>query len=162
MRRDWSGEDGAMLVEVLIALLVLLIGLMAMAQVSVFSVMGSKSYGRDGSKTTAYAHAKMDELQSLSFTDTTTNTCQDYPFPATGVGLTAGGSIPPTAPAASYVDYLDADGVRTAPGPSLFTRQWQIFDDSASVKRIIVTVTSTKSYRNGTPPATTLVTFKTP
>ena len=162
MQRNWRGEDGSMLVETLVAILILSFGLLAMAQVSAFSVMSSKSYGRDGSRTTAYAHSKMDELQSLNFADTTTNTCQAYPFPATGVGLTAGGSTPPTAPAANYVDYLDSAGVRTTAGNALFTRQWEILDDAANVKRIIVTVTSTRSYRSGTPPSTTLITFKTP
>jgi Tfp pilus assembly protein PilV len=162
MQRDWRGEDGSMLVETLIAILILSVGLLAMAQVSVFSVMSSKSYGRDASKSTAFAHSKLDELQSLSFADTTTNTCQVFPFPADGAGLTAGGSIAPSDPVANYADYLDSSGVRTASGSALFTRQWQILDDDTNVKRIIVTVTSIRSYRNGIPPSTTLVTFKTP
>ena len=41
MQRDWRCEDGSMLVETLIAILILSIGLLAMAQVSVFSVMSS-------------------------------------------------------------------------------------------------------------------------
>jgi hypothetical protein len=162
MRQGRRGEDGSMLVETLIATLILLSGLLAMAQVSVFSVMSSKSYGRDGSKTTAFAHSKIDELQSLNFTDITTNISQAYPFPATGAGLTAGGSIPPTNPVDKYVDYVDSSGVRTTAGSARFVRQWQILDDAANVKRIIVSVTSTGSYHNGTPPSTTLVTFKTP
>jgi hypothetical protein len=162
MQQDWQGEDGSMLVETLIAILILLIGMLAMAQVSVFSVMSSKSYGRDSSKTTAFAHSKIDELQSLKFTDTTTDISHAYPFPTTGFGLTAGGSIPPTNPVDKYVDYVDSSGVRTTSGSAWFTRQWQILDDAADVKRIIVTVSSTRSYRNGIPPSTTLVTFKTP
>ncbi|MEJ2244673.1 MAG: hypothetical protein P8Y80_01100, partial [Acidobacteriota bacterium] len=115
-------------------------------------------------KATAAAHDKMEELTDLLFDDTTTNLTVNAPYTSDGVGLTAGGSIPPAAPAAGYVDYVDAFGARTTSGNALYTRQWQIIDDGAvtDLKRIIVTVTSNKSFQAGTPPSTTIVTEKTP
>lgn len=164
MQKKWSNESGMTLVESLIAILILLAGLLAMAQALTFSVVASKTHGRDASKATAYAHDKMQELTNLRFNDTTTNVTVNPPYPATGSGLTAGGSIPPAAPVAGYVDYLNAAGARTTIGNSVFTRQWQITDDPVTIdmKRLTVTVTSNRSFRLGTPPSTTVVTEKTP
>lgn len=161
MRSNLSDQSGMTLVESLIALLILLFGLLALAQVLAFSVVASKTYGRDATKATTSAHDKMEELTALKFTDTTTNVTVAAPFPADGVGLTAGGSIPPAAPAAGYVDYLDASGVRTTATAAAYIRQWQIINDSSSLKRIIVAVTSNKSFKYGVAPTTTVVTYKT-
>ncbi len=161
-REGLSDQSGMTLVECIIALFILLIGLLAMAQVLAFSVVASKTYGRDSTKATAAAHDKMQELTGLEFTDTTTNVTVAPPFPATGVGLTAGGSIDPSSPVTGYVDYVDLSGVRTTAGAAAYTRQWQIINDSATVMRIIVVVTSNKSFQYGAAPSTTLVTYKAP
>jgi Tfp pilus assembly protein PilV len=157
-----SDESGITLVETLIALLILLVGLLSMAQVLAFTVVASKTYGRDATKSTASAHDKMEELTSLKFNDTTTNVTVAAPFPSGGYGLTAGGSVPPTAPVTGYADYLDFAGARTTAANAAYTRQWQIINDSANVKRIIVSVTSNKSFHYGSAPSTTVVTEKTP
>lgn len=162
MQPDVSDDSGMTLVEALIAMLILLFGLLAMAQVLAFSIVASKTFGRDATKATAYAHDKMEELTGLNFADTTTNVTVTAPFPSNGAGLSGGGSIPPNAPTANYVDYLDANGVRTTAGASVYTRQWQIVNDAANLKRIIVVVTSKKSFKYGTAPTTTAVTYKTP
>jgi prepilin-type N-terminal cleavage/methylation domain-containing protein len=162
MFKKLSEERGMTLVETMIALMVLLIGLMAMAQVLAFSVVASKTFGRDATKTTAFARDKMEELESLQFTDVHTNITVNPPYPTNGVGLTAGGGIPPTSPVAGYCDYLDSAGARTTSESALYTRQWQILVDAANVKRIIVAVTSNRSFRYGTAPSTVLVTQKTP
>jgi Tfp pilus assembly protein PilV len=156
-----SDESGMTLVETMIALLILNFGLLILAQTLAFSVVASKTYGRNATKTTAAAHDKVEELTALKFADTTTNITVAAPFPANGVGLTAGGSVPPAAPSAGYVDYLNETGTRTSQAAALYSRQWQIVDDSASLKRIIVVVTNNKNFRYGTAPATTLVTYKT-
>jgi len=164
MHKKCSDESGMTLVEALIAILILLVGLLAMAQALTFSVIASKTHGRDAAKATAYAHDKMQELTNLRFNDTTTDITLNPPYPATGTGLSAGGSSPPAAPVAGYVDYLDSTGARTNAGNALFTRQWLIADDPVSpeLKRLTVTVTSNRSFRMGTPPSTTVVTEKTP
>jgi Tfp pilus assembly protein PilV len=162
-RREWSDDAGMTLIETMIAMLVLLFGLLALAQVSAFSVIVSKTHGRDSTLATTFAHDKMEELRMLDFADTTTNVTVAAPFPANGIGLTAGGSLPPTAPVVNYVDYLDGDGLRIAAGPAvMFTRQWQIVNEAAGLKKIVVGVTSNKSFRNGVAPSTVIVTYKTP
>ncbi len=161
MHKISSCESGMTLVETMIALLILAFGLLAMTQALVFSVAISKTYGRDATKATASANDKMQELTSLQFTDTTTNITVTAPFPANGVGLLAGGSIPPAGTANGYVDYLDFSGTRTTQAAAAYTRQWQIIDDGANIKRIIVVVTSNRSFKNGVAPSTTLVTCKT-
>jgi prepilin-type N-terminal cleavage/methylation domain-containing protein len=161
MQSNLKDEKGMTLVESMIAILILVVGLLATAQVLAFCVIASKTYGRDAGKTTASAHDKMEELVNLQFSDTTTNVTFNSPYPATGVGLTAGGSVYPSAPVAGYADYLNFTGSRTSSGSSAYTRQWQIINDSANVKRIIVSVASKRSYRYGIAPSTTIVTQKT-
>ena len=155
-------ESGMTLVEALITMLVMLFGLLAMAQVLAFSVIASKTYGRDATRATASAHDKMEELNNLEFTDTTTNVTVVPPYPSNGVGLTAGGSIPPADATEGYADYVDAAGSRTTAGQAAFRRQWQVINETATLKRIIVVVTSIRGFQYGTAPSTTLVTFKTP
>jgi hypothetical protein len=159
MKKD--NESGMTLVETMIAMLILLSGLLAAAQVLAVCVMGSKTYGRDSGKATAAAHDKMEELIGLKFSDIKTDLTVAPPNPATGVGLTAGGNIHPADPVSGYADYLDASGNRTDSGLALYTRQWQIVDESATSKRIAVSVNSKKSFKNGTAPSTILVTQKT-
>ncbi|MBN2338754.1 MAG: hypothetical protein JXP48_09460 [Acidobacteria bacterium] len=155
-------QSGITIVESMIAILILLSGLLAIAQVMVVSVMASKTFGRDAGKTTAAAHDKMEELVGLQFTDISTNVTVTPPFSTDGVGLTAGGTIHPDAPVTGYVDYLDHVGVRTSAGDAAYTRQWRIVNESASLKRIVVSVRSNESFQYGTAPSTVLVTQKAP
>jgi Tfp pilus assembly protein PilV len=161
MNRQMNDENGMTLVESMMAILILLFGLLSMAQVLAFCVMGSKTYGRDAGKTTASAHDKMEELSGLRFADTATNVTVAPPYPANGVGLTAGGTVYPATPVAGYSDYLNTTGNRTTAASAAYVRQWQIVNESATTKRIIVSVRSSRSFRNGTAPSTTLVTKKT-
>jgi Tfp pilus assembly protein PilV len=162
MSRDFKNERGMTLVESTMAILILLVGMLAMAQVLAFSVVASKTYGRDSGKVTAAAHDKMEELSGLQFSDTTTNVTVAPPYPANGTGLTAGGSVYPASATTGYVDYIDLTGGRTSSSAAAYTRQWQIINDSTNQKRIIVSVASNKSFRYGVAPSTTLVTQKTP
>jgi prepilin-type N-terminal cleavage/methylation domain-containing protein len=82
MLYEWMQKEqsGMTLIESMIAMLILLVGLLSIAQVLTLSIIASKNYGRDAGKTTASARDKMEELSGLNFTD---------------VRLTAGGSIDP-------------------------------------------------------------------
>jgi prepilin-type N-terminal cleavage/methylation domain-containing protein len=160
MHGNLKDEKGMTLVEVMIAILILLSGLLVMAQVMAFSVIASKTTGRDAGKTTAAARDKMEELMGLPFADTTTNVTVAAPFPATGVGLTAGGSVYPADPVNGYSDYVNPGGVRMASTSADCTRQWQIINTSATLKTIIVSVRSNKSFKFGSAPSTTLITQK--
>ncbi len=162
MHKRLRDESGITLVESMIAMLIMLAGLLAMAQVITFCVVAGKTYGRDATKTTASAHDKMEELTGLDFSDTTANVAVDAPFPANGSGLSAGGSIAPSAPVPGYADYLDFTGSRTTAAAAAYTRQWRIIDNSSSLKTIMVSVTSNRSFEFGEAPSTVLVTQKTP
>jgi Tfp pilus assembly protein PilV len=164
MVKKLHDESGLTLVETLIAIVVLMAGLLSLAQVLAYTVIASKTHGRDAATTTSLAQGKMEELTGLRFTDTTTNITVNSPYPATGKGLTAGGSVPPTAPVTGYVDYLNLAGNRTTVSKDIaFTRQWQITNDGTGLmKTITVVATSNKSFRMGDPPSTTLITIKTP
>ena len=145
MNKNLKDESGMTLVESLMAIVILLIGLLAMAQVMAFCVVASKNYGRDAGKTTVIARDKMEELSSLPF-----------------LSLTAGGSVDPAAPTTGYVEYFNLAGGTTTQAAAAYTRQWQVISDSATVRRIIVLVTSNKSIKYGVAPSTTMVTVKTP
>ncbi len=155
-------ESGMTLVETLIAILILSVGLLTLAQVLAFSIMASKTHGRDAGKATAAAQEKLEELVGLQFNDTATDLTVSPPTAAGGTGLTHGGSIYPSDPVQGYADYVDATGNRIEAADAAYTRQWQITNNSATLKTIAVSVTSNKSYQNGTAPSTVLITQKAP
>jgi len=165
--RSWKNkcrvadEAGFSLVETLIAMFILVVALLALSQLFSMAIVLNKNGGRDATKTTVFAHDKMEELNSLAFGDTTTNVSVDPPYPATGKGLSPGGSILPAAPVTNYVDYLDQNGVRTAAASAVFSRQWEITAESGTLKRISVAVTSNRSFSLGAAPATFVVGYKT-
>ncbi len=147
MTSGLKDQSGMTLVETMMAILILLVGLLGLAQVLAFDVIASKTYGRDAGKTTASARDKMEQLTGLQFSN---------------ASLAAGGSIYPSDPVTGYVDYLNPTGGTTAAGSAAYTRQWQITDVSSTQKTIKVSVTSRRSFRYGIAPSTLLVTVKTP
>ena len=156
-------KGGFSLIETMIAMFIMVFALISLAQLMALAIVVNKNQGRDATKATGFAHDNMEELTGLAFTDTTTNVSVS-PFSVTAsTGLSAGGNLPPTAPAANYSDTLDQFGARTTiPGSIAFTRQWQITNVNA-MKQIAVAVTSNKSFRsgNGALPVTVSVTLKT-
>ena len=157
-------KGGFSLIETMIAMFIMVFALISLAQLMALAIVVNKNQGRDATKATGFAHDKMEELTGLAFTDTTTNVSVS-PFSVTAsTGLSAGGNLPPTAPAANYSDTLDQFGARTTiPGSIAFTRQWQITNVNTTLKQITVAVTSNKSFRsgNGALPVTVSVTLKT-
>jgi len=147
MYKRLKEASGMTLIESMLSILILLVGLLVLAQVLTMSIVASKTYGRDAGKATVSARDKMEELSGLDFTN---------------AALNAGGSIAPSSPVTGYVDRLNADGTINTNGAPDYTRQWQIIDDSANLKRIIVSVTSNRSFDHGTPPSTVMVTEKAP
>jgi Tfp pilus assembly protein PilV len=163
MNSNIKNESGMTLVETMMAILILLGGLLTMAQVLAFSVMASKTHGKDSGRVTAAARDKMEELNALSFSDTASNVTVLPNQTTGGVGLTAGGSVYPANPVAGYSDTLNSAGSRTTNANDVaYTRQWQITNDSATLKTIRVSVRSNKSFRVGTAPSTLLITQKAP
>ena len=162
MKSHLKNESGMSMVESMIAVLVLLVGLLMMAQVIAFCVVTSKTLGKDAGKITAAARDKMEELTALAYTDTTSDVAVYPNTPAGGQGLTHGGAVYPADPAAGYHDHLNAAGARTtSDASSVYTRQWAIVDDaSGKIKKIIVSVVGNKSLQVGTTPSTTLISYK--
>jgi len=131
-------ENGMTLIESMMAILILLGGLLMMAQVLAVSMVASKTHGRDSGKTTVFARDKMEELTALDFANASLN-------------------------AGSNSDYLNINGsTATSSTSAAYTRQWQVSDITSSRKRITISVTSNKSFRYGAAPSATLVTEKTP
>ena len=157
---SWCEERGISLVETMISVVILVVALLSMAQLMAISLVMNKNGGRDATRTTVFAQDKMEELGSLVFLDTTSNVTVDPPYPSNGTGLRSGGSISPAAPVPGYVDYLDSSGARTAAANSAFTRQWQVIDESTKLKRILVSVTSNKSFRYGKIPETFIALYR--
>src|SRR5713226_6505184 len=169
-----QSQSGMSLLETMIALVVLLIatvGIMAMAMVATST---TENQGHLAARTAEYAQDKMEQLISLAYGDSTTDTTV---FPANdsgGTGLAVGGSSDPNAPVTSpgtgYVDYLDRSGNPltaaggVAPANWYYIRVWQISTPSSNLKQITVTAkvrSGVGSTGTGALPQSTLVTLKT-
>jgi len=162
-------ERGSSLVEMMIASLVLLVGIVPLAGVFSVAVATNSGRGDIATRTTLNAQDKMEQLLALSFPDGSSNTTV-YPTAAAGgtglggamAGSATVGGINPAAPVPSYVDYLTLPGVlqTTAPG-AMYRRQWSISTDATgNLKTITVLVTVVAWTGQGSPPSTTLVCMK--
>lgn len=174
------GEQGMTIIEVVIAsaiLVTLMAGLMSLAGLAIST---TENQGHLAARTTEYAQDKMEQLLSLTYGDTTSDT---RTFPAAnsgGTGLAAGGSSNPAAPVALYVDYLDqhghlcgtagADCVApvgiTPPTGWFYQRVWKIESSAtdvtlpADLKRITVTATVVRGFGGAMKAASTLAVLK--
>jgi prepilin-type N-terminal cleavage/methylation domain-containing protein len=158
-------DRGVSLLETLVAvtiLLVVLAGLIPLAGNAIATTEGQDQVAR----TVEYAQDKMEQLLSLPFGDTTTNTAVFPSNAVGGSGLTVGGSTDPAAPVAGYVDYLDGNGAylaftgTTPPSGWAYCRVWQVTSPSANLKQIRVTVRMFQSGLLRPLPQSTLVTLK--
>lgn len=120
-------ESGTTLIETMIAASVLLIGVLGL--VGTLAVAESKNWNRGdrATRATEYAEDKMEQLLSLSFTDTTTDTTVYPPAITGGTGLTVGGGIVVGSPVTGYVDYVNDNGSQqTSSTTASFVRQWSV------------------------------------
>ena len=159
-------ERGIGLIETMIALLLILIGLLAVMSLFTVASAGNTNQGEYGTRTTEYAQFKMEQLLQLSFSDSTTNTTA---LPGSGTGLGSGltpggsvGSVNPASPVSGYVDYLAHDGtLLTSSSGWFYKRQWRIDLDAASrMKTITVLAIARNAAGPGVTPSSTLVCFK--
>jgi prepilin-type N-terminal cleavage/methylation domain-containing protein len=125
-------ERGFSLIETMVGMAILLVVTVGVMPLSVLALRISENRGHLVARASEYAQDKLEQLMSLSFGDTVTDT---RVFPANAVGgsgLTPGGSINPDAPVFLYVDYLNVDGVLldspdgTPPEGWFYQRLWQI------------------------------------
>jgi type II secretory pathway pseudopilin PulG len=161
--RRFGGEDGTTLIEVVVAsaiLVTLMAGLMSLAGLAIST---TENQGHLAARTTEYAQDKMEQLLSLQFSDSVTDT-RTFPASASGgTGLVVGGSSNPDAPAAGYVDYLDdagnlcgttgaacaAPSGTTAPAGWFYKRVWAISSPATNLKQITVSAATARGFGGG-------------
>lgn len=128
------------MVETLVALAILLIVATGMMGVAGFAVSTTETQGHLAARTAEYAQDKMEQLLALKFGDNTSNTAAGFiTVNNGGSGLGPGGTLSTTAPAAQYVDYLDATGTPVGAGANWeYIRVWQVVTLSATLKQVSV------------------------
>jgi prepilin-type N-terminal cleavage/methylation domain-containing protein len=146
-------ERGVTLLETVVALSILLIVAMGLLPLGVMAIATTETQGHLVARVTEYSQDKVEQLLSLAYNDSVTDTRARVatPFGTTsgGTGLAVGGSADPAAPVALYVDYLDAlgtpvDAAGTAePAAWFYKRVWQISlpAGTTGVKQVAVTTT---------------------
>lgn len=147
-RKNRRSQAGISLIETMIALAILLVVSIGILSMAIVSITTTENQGHLGARTAEYAQDKMEQLLSLSFNDTKTDTSvasfvanSDAGSP----GLAAGGSTTYGAAVNGYVDYLDSSGNplgggATAPSGWFYVRMWRITDVSATLKQVDVRV----------------------
>lgn len=163
------GQRGSSLIEMMIAALVLLLGIVPLMGVFGVAVSQNSGYVDIATRTGFYAQDKIEQLMALSFGDPASDTTQ-YPtvnVGGTGLGGAMGvnstvGSVSPAAPVAGYVDYVTFQGkLQTAAAGAKYQRQWSISTDpTGNMKTITVSVTVLQWGQQGLAPSTTLVCMK--
>jgi prepilin-type N-terminal cleavage/methylation domain-containing protein len=152
------GQAGMSLIELMVALAILLVVSIGILSMAMISMTTTENQGHLAARTAEYAQDKMEQLLGLAFTDCSTNyVCTDtttidtttntYTLSTggTGTGLAAGGSL--TTATSGYVDYLDGSGNplgggSTAPSNWSYERLWLITNVSSTLKQITVKVSA--------------------
>ncbi|MGE5198509.1 MAG: type IV pilus modification PilV family protein [Rhodospirillaceae bacterium] len=137
--RPAGGEGGFSLVEVLVAAVILMTGLIAVAQMFVASTNQNMA-SRRVTTTAVLAQQKIEQLRALAWgfdefglpvSDFSSNIAVTPPTSSGGVGLQASPPNTLTSSTAGYVDYLDAYGEwvgtgNTPPPNAIYVRRWSI------------------------------------
>jgi type II secretory pathway pseudopilin PulG len=172
-------QSGVSLLETLIALAILLIASIGIMTIGTLAMSTTENQGHLAARTAEYAQDKMEQLNSLSWGDTTTDTTAFPPTSTGGTGLAVGGSSDPnspvTTPGTGYVDYLDISGQpTTSTGTWYYIRVWQISNPATSSTCVVngasvpclkqITVTAKVRQQVGAPagalPQSTLTSLK--
>lgn len=154
-------QAGTTLVETLVAVVISSTVVFSLAALVTLATQQTKAGGQMLTLTTTLAAQKLDALANLTFSTTTTDAgllCVTSPC----------GSL--TTDTTNYVEYLNATGAvqagatsSTSPGV-VFTRRWQITNNSSTVKTISVRVdafiVSSGGSTSANKPTTTIATYK--
>src|SRR5260370_42553409 len=114
--KNRKSQAGMSLIETMMALGLLLVvaaGVLGLASVALST---TENQGHLAARTAEYAQDKMEQLLALRYKDIQTDTTVFPSVVGGGTGLVPGGSLNTAAPAAGYVDYLDASGNLVAAG----------------------------------------------
>lgn len=167
-----SRSDGSSLVEVMLASVILVVGIVAVMNLFTVAVSRNNLNGDVATRVTEHCQDKIEQLMGLSFDDGSANTAVRPVAPTGGTGL--GGIMPPNSvvgsfdPAArmlGFVDYLDEKGdPLTDPDSAFYVRQWSIATDSLGKLKTITVYATVVAYGSAAygsrPPSTTLVSYK--
>jgi len=132
-------EGGFSLVEVLAASIILMTGLIAVAQMFVVSTNANMA-ARRVTTTAVLAQQKIEQLRGLTWgyddfglpiSDFTSNIAVSPPTPIGGVGLQPSPGDTLNASTPGYVDYLDAYGAwvgagAAPPAGAIYVRRWSV------------------------------------
>ncbi len=113
-----NDKRGFSLIEVMIAIIILMVGLLSLAQMMVLSTKANALSGRMTS-CSALAKERLERLKAAPFY-TAPQTRTRNPF------LIAGGDL--NATVANYVQFYDQDGLPSTVANALFEVRWQIED----------------------------------
>jgi len=177
--RRLAGEQGTTLIETTIACGILLVVLAGLLSVGTLATMHTENQGHLTPRTTEYSQDKMEQLLSLAYGNTTSNTVVFPTATGGGSGLAIGGSVNTAVPANNYVDWLAQDGSllgggTVPPATWFYERAWQVTCASAAyvppqpcadnpatgVKQIVVTVTVRSSVGGFMLPKSTVMALK--
>jgi hypothetical protein len=167
MIRLFKSERGISLIETLIGSSLMIVGAVALLPLGILATSITENVGHLSARTTEYAQDKMEQLLSLAYTDSATDTTVFPSNAAGGTGLSVGGSVDPANPVAGYVDYLDVNGSllvptgNTAPAGWMYARLWQVSSPSANLKQIqVMSIVAVKLGTTGRMPQSTVTTLK--
>jgi prepilin-type N-terminal cleavage/methylation domain-containing protein len=162
-----SNRNGMTLMETLVATSILLIVSTGVLGMAIVATATSDNQGHLAARTTEYAQDKMEQLLGLAYGDAISDTTQPTTASSGGTGLSIGGSILPSVPAALYTDYLDNNGNlmvssgTTAPVNWFYKRVWAVSQYSTNVKQVtVVVVVAMNVGGRGTPAQTSLAALK--
>jgi hypothetical protein len=139
LRSNGSGENGSTLIEVLIAMVIMVTGVLSMSQLFLISTMNNTS-SRNDTYATVLAEQKLEQLRALAYgfdmaglpvSDVDSDTSVSPTAPGGGTGLQPS---PPTAlqdNVPGFVDHLNAQGAivgngANAPPTAMYTRRWSV------------------------------------
>ena len=155
--------SGFTLIEVLIAIGILVMAAVSLAQILVLAAKATRA-GREQTTASILAAAKMDQLRALSWTvdasDLSTNVSHP-PLGADGAGLIASPADALTRNSPPYVDYLDDGGSWVGngaepPGNAVFIRRWAVVPlpadpDRTLLLQVLVTTVALERTRSPDP-----------
>lgn len=164
-----SAEGGLTLIETMVAAVVLLVGVVAMMGMFGVAVTQNQDQGKLAVQAATYGQNKLQQLESLPFLDSSSNTSVWPPVSTGGTGLcgamapgTTCGGIDPSAPVTGFIDYLDTNGNPVAGlAGAAFVRQWEIATDATGTLKTITVFTRAIASAPPAPPTVTLVATKT-
>jgi prepilin-type N-terminal cleavage/methylation domain-containing protein len=137
--RRISSQEGFSLVEVLVAVVILVTGLIAVAELFIISTNANRA-ARRVTSTAVLAQQKIEQLRGLTWgfddfglpiSDYSTDVTVTPPTSSGGVGLQPSPADTLAKATTGYVDYLDAFGAWVGTGASppagaLYERRWSI------------------------------------